>query len=54
MIKRLLLPEDSDEHMPPSGKNQPTAGEIALVKWWINVGAPTDKTIEDLRMPEAE
>lgn len=54
LIKRLHLPEDEDEHMPPSGKKQPTAAQIALLEWWINVGAPLDKTAEELKMPAVD
>lgn len=54
LIKRLRLPEDQDEHMPPTGKKQPKAHEIALLEWWINVGAPLDKTVGELKMPEAK
>lgn len=54
LIKRLRLPADEDEHMPPSGKKQPGAHEIALLEWWINVGAPLDKTVSELKMPEAK
>lgn len=54
LIKRLHLPLDDDDHMPPSGKKQPGAQEIALLEWWINVGAPVDKTVNDLRMPEVK
>jgi hypothetical protein len=38
--------------MPPSGKQQPTAEQIALLEWWINVGAPTNRTVRQLTMPE--
>ena len=51
MIKRLLLPPDDENHMPPQGKLQPSADEIALLKWWIDAGAPGDKTIAELRPP---
>jgi len=54
LLKRLLLPEGDDDHMPPSGKRQPTAAEIALLKWWIDVGAPVNKTVEELKMPEVQ
>ena len=54
MIKRLHLPEEEDEHMPPSGKKQPSAAQIALLEWWINVGAPVNKTVEQLKMPEVQ
>jgi len=48
MIKRLLLPTDNDDHMPPKEKAQPTEKQIALLHWWINSGAAFDKTVKDL------
>lgn len=43
IIKRILLPVGHDDHMPPDGKPQPTADEIALLRWWIDSGAgPTN------------
>jgi hypothetical protein len=51
LIQRLLLPMDSDDHMPPSGKPQLTAGEIALLKWWVNAGAPETNTLDSLAPP---
>ena len=51
LIQRLLLPADSDDHMPPSGKPQLTAGEIALLKWWVNAGAPETNTLDSLVPP---
>jgi len=52
LMKRLLLPLDEDEHMPPKGKKQPSVREIAWLKWWIDVGAPLDKTISELKIPK--
>jgi len=49
IIKRLLLPSDSDDHMPPAGKPQLTAGEIALLQWWIDLGAPADGDFASLK-----
>jgi hypothetical protein len=54
MMKRLHLTEDNDDHMPPSSKRQPSAREIALLEWWINVGAPVSKAVDELRMPEGK
>lgn len=51
MIKRISLPAASDDHMPPSGKPQLTASEIALLKWWINAGAPETNTLAELQPP---
>ena len=53
MIKRCLLPENEDEHMPPKGKPQLTADQIALLSWWIDQGAPADKKVAELNVPEA-
>jgi len=44
MIRRLLLPLDHEDHMPPEGKPQPTAAEVELLQWWINAGAPGDRS----------
>ena len=35
MIFRAELPEADEEHMPPQGKPQLTADELAILKWWI-------------------
>ncbi|MBI5386556.1 MAG: hypothetical protein HZA90_17945 [Verrucomicrobia bacterium] len=51
MIRRLLLPLDDDDHMPPQGKPQPTPEEIALLRWWIDAGAPATGTARDLKPP---
>jgi uncharacterized membrane protein len=49
MIHRVLLPLNDDDHMPPDGKPQPTLAEIAVLQWWIERGAPVDKTVGDLQ-----
>jgi hypothetical protein len=49
MIHRVLLPLNDDDHMPPDGKPQPTLAEIAVLQWWIERGAPADKTIGELQ-----
>lgn len=43
IIKRLLLPEDHKEHMPPSGKTQVNILEVQLLYQWILSGADTSK-----------
>lgn len=52
LIRRVTLPPDDDDHMPPDGKPQPTPDEIRLLEWWIETGAPMDKTVEELNLPE--
>jgi uncharacterized membrane protein/mono/diheme cytochrome c family protein len=41
-LQRVHLPDDDDEHMPPKGKAQLTADEIALMEWWVSEGAHFD------------
>jgi uncharacterized membrane protein len=41
---RLSLPENDDDHMPPEGKPQLSAAQLAVVKWWLDAGAKTDAT----------
>ena len=48
MAKRLALPLDDDEHMPPDGKPQLSTNHLAIINWWLNAGAPTDKVIREL------
>ena len=53
MIKVCLLPEEDDHHMPPKGKTQLQEGQIALLTWWIDQGAPFDKKVSDLKVNDA-
>jgi mono/diheme cytochrome c family protein len=52
MIKRCLLPENDDDHMPPKGKPQLSESQIALLTWWIDQGAPADKKVSDLKITD--
>jgi hypothetical protein len=47
-IKRILLPESDEEHMPPKGKTQITKNELLVLKWWIEQGASFDKKVSQL------
>jgi YHS domain-containing protein/uncharacterized membrane protein len=51
LMTRLRLPLNSKEHMPPEGKPQPTPSDLALLRWWIDAGAPEDKQIAELKPP---
>ncbi|PLK43589.1 c-type cytochrome domain-containing protein [Emticicia sp. TH156] len=51
-IKRIILPESDDDHMPPKGKTQITEDELALLKWWIEQGATFDKRVREVQTPE--
>lgn len=53
LIHRVSLPLEDDDHMPPDGKPQPTAQELAVLRWWIDSGASDAATLEDLK-PSSE
>lgn len=46
--QRIHLATDDDDHMPPDGKPQLTQRELTLLTWWLDAGAPTDKSIGEL------
>jgi mono/diheme cytochrome c family protein/uncharacterized membrane protein len=52
MIKRLLLPRNDEDHMPPKEKPQLKENEISLIHWWISTGATFDKKARELEQPE--
>ena len=52
MMRRLLLPRNDEDHMPPKEKPQLKDNEIALLHWWIATGATFDKKAKDLEQPE--
>ena len=48
LLKRMLLPMEDDKRMPPKDQPQLTKEEIALIRWWIDGGADTKKTVKEL------
>ncbi len=57
IIRRLRLPLDDDEHMPPPTKRQPSEAEIAAIEAWIAAGASfgtSTATVEALALPVAQ
>ena len=48
IIKRALLPISHEDHMPPEGKKQLTAQDLALLKAWIAHGANPNVALSEL------
>lgn len=46
MIRRLLLPREDEESMPPKGKTL-SEKEIATLQLWIKIGAPWPDSIDE-------
>ena len=51
LYRRLILPSDHDDRMPPSGRKPLPDDHIELIRWWIDSGAPFDGTIAQLAPP---
>lgn len=49
MVRRIWLPAGHDEVMPPRGKKPLTALEAELIRWWIDEGASTTKTVGEAK-----
>ena len=48
LIKRILLDDIDEHHMPPKEKTQLTDAELVIFQWWINAGASFDKSVAAL------
>ena len=48
MIRRIWLPPSHKDAMPPGGKHPVTVSEAAVLRWWIDQGAPGDKKLGEL------
>lgn len=48
MLKRILLPLEEDDHMPPKQKPQLKEGQVNLIRWWIEQGCSFDKKVNEL------
>lgn len=53
LIKRLLLPAEDDDHMPPKEKPQLSKEQIALLHWWVDNNATFNKKVKDIPQPDA-
>ncbi|NAS14385.1 c-type cytochrome domain-containing protein [Poritiphilus flavus] len=51
---RLILPKSHEDHMPPSGKSQPSKAEINLIRQWILSGNSFEKTLGEAGLKKSE
>ena len=54
IFRRLLLPSDHDDRMPPSGRRPLPDEHIKLIGWWIDQGAPFDESTIAQLSPDEE
>jgi YHS domain-containing protein len=48
LVRRLRLPHDDEEHMPPPGKQALSEQEVAALVAWIDAGAPFEGHVDEL------
>lgn len=53
LLKRIHLPLDEEEHMPPKGKPQLTEDEMALLKIWIKGNVDLNKKVAALKQGDS-
>jgi uncharacterized membrane protein/mono/diheme cytochrome c family protein len=48
LCRRLLLPEEHEDHMPPIEREQPSSAEIELIVAWVESGADFNAKVASL------
>ncbi len=51
LVRRIDLPVDEKEHMPPRGKPQLADDDLTLIEWWVGAGSPRESLIASLDVP---
>lgn len=50
LIRRIWLPGSHKDAMPPRGRRPISPAEATLLRWWVDRGAPVDKTVADVEI----
>jgi hypothetical protein len=53
LVRRVELPVEEKEHMPPRGKPQLSDDDLTLVEWWVGAGAPREQRVATLDLPSS-
>ncbi len=54
LLRRITLPPDDEEYMPPDGKSPLPADVVKIIEWWIKDGASPQRGVADLHTAPAE
>ena len=52
LLRYIDLPENDSKHMPPKGKTPVSDDERLILNWWVEAGAPENKTVGQLTLPD--
>jgi len=50
IVRRVWLPPSHKDAMPPRGSQPLPASEAALIRWWVEQGAPFDRKLSELEI----
>ena len=50
LVRRIWLPASHKDAMPPGGTQPVPASDAALIRWWVDQGAPFDRKISELEI----
>jgi hypothetical protein len=53
LYRRITLPRSAEGYMPKNHKSPPSTAEIEVLRWWIEIGAPGNGTVGELRPPQS-
>ena len=51
LVRRIWLPADHPDAMPPRGQRPLPAADAGLLRWWIDSGASFDQPLAELDVP---
>jgi hypothetical protein len=52
LVRRVWLPASDEKAMPPGGRQPLSAADASVLRWWVDQGAPFDKKLNDLEIPQ--
>jgi uncharacterized membrane protein len=50
IVRRIWLPPSHKDAMPPRGSQSLPASEAAVIRWWVDQGAPFDRKLSELEV----
>jgi uncharacterized membrane protein len=52
LIKRILIAQNEEHHMPPKDRPQLSSMELKILTWWVDQGGDYRRLVKDLPQPE--
>jgi hypothetical protein len=52
LYRRITLPATAEGYMPKNHKSPPSPAEVEVLRWWIEIGAPQNGIVGELKPPQ--